>query len=68
MAKNLQAKLPPTDSIRLFDLNKDAVQRLAEEMRASQAGGATVEVAGTVNEAAKDSVCARVGSTCWLAD
>lgn len=57
MAKNLQTKLPPNDSVRLFDINKDAVKRLADEMRASQAGGASVEVASTVNDAAKDAVC-----------
>ncbi|KAI1874916.1 uncharacterized protein JN550_002345 [Neoarthrinium moseri] len=55
MAKNLQAKLPPSDSIRIFDLNADAVQRLAEEMKASTAGGAVVEIAKSVNEAASDS-------------
>ncbi|KAI2619049.1 putative 3-hydroxyisobutyrate dehydrogenase G6G8.5 [Hypomontagnella submonticulosa] len=55
MAKNLQTKLPPNDSVRLFDINKDAVKRLADEMRASQAGGASVEVASTVNDAAKDA-------------
>ncbi|KAI0482493.1 3-hydroxyisobutyrate dehydrogenase [Xylariaceae sp. FL0804] len=55
MAKNLQAKLPPTDSIRLFDINRPAVQRLVEEMRLPQAGGASVEVAGDVGEAARDA-------------
>lgn len=56
MAKNLQAKLAPSDSIRIFDLNKDAAQRLAEEMKASQVGGAAVEVASNVHAAVKDSV------------
>lgn len=56
MAKNLQSKLPPGDSVRLFDINNDAVKRLAEEMRAAQAGGATVEVARSANDAAKDAV------------
>ncbi|KAI0177589.1 putative 3-hydroxyisobutyrate dehydrogenase G6G8.5 [Pestalotiopsis sp. NC0098] len=55
MAKNLQAKLPPGDTIRLFDLNKDAVHQLTQEMKSAQAGGATVEIAQSVNEAAKDS-------------
>ncbi|KAK9776853.1 hypothetical protein SCAR479_06591 [Seiridium cardinale] len=55
MAKNLQAKLPPSDSIRIFDLNKEAAQRLAQEMKGSQTGGASVEVAQSVNEAAKNS-------------
>ena len=56
MAKNLQSKLPPNDSVRLFDINKDAVKRLADEMRASQVGGAAVEVASNVNDAAKEAV------------
>ena len=56
MAKNLQSKLPPTDSIRIFDINKASVQRLAEEMKTSQAGGAVVETAGSAYEAAEDSV------------
>lgn len=60
MAKNLQSKLAPSDSIRIYDLNKEAVKRLAEEMQTSQAGGATVEIAQTVNEAARDAV-----STCF---
>ncbi|KAI0834104.1 putative 3-hydroxyisobutyrate dehydrogenase G6G8.5 [Hypoxylon sp. FL0890] len=55
MAKNLQSKLPPSDSVRLFDINNDAVKRLAEEMRTSHADGAAVEVARNVNDAAKDA-------------
>ncbi|KAI1336588.1 NAD binding domain of 6-phosphogluconate dehydrogenase-domain-containing protein [Xylariaceae sp. FL0016] len=53
MAKNLQAKLPPSDSVSLFDINKDAMNRLAKEMRASQAGGAVIELADNVSHAAK---------------
>ncbi|KAJ2979692.1 hypothetical protein NUW58_g7138 [Xylaria curta] len=55
MAKNLQSKLSPSDSIRLFDINKDAMDRLAEDMRTSQAGGAVVELAKNVAEATKDA-------------
>ncbi|OTB06254.1 hypothetical protein M426DRAFT_318998 [Hypoxylon sp. CI-4A] len=55
MAKNLQSKLSPTDSVKLFDINGDAVKRLSEEMVASHLGGATVKVARNVNDAAKDS-------------
>lgn len=56
MAKNLQSKLAPADSIRIFDINKASVQRLAEEMKTSQAGGAVIETAGSAYEAAVDSV------------
>ncbi|KAI1381865.1 putative 3-hydroxyisobutyrate dehydrogenase G6G8.5 [Hypoxylon crocopeplum] len=55
MAKNLQSKLSSSDSVRLFDINIDATKRLAEEMQASQAGGAAVEIARSVNNAAKET-------------
>ncbi|KAI0017617.1 putative 3-hydroxyisobutyrate dehydrogenase G6G8.5 [Xylariomycetidae sp. FL0641] len=55
MAKNLQMKLTPSDSIRLFDINKEAIHRLVEEMRIPQASGAVVEVAESTFEAAKDA-------------
>ncbi|TRX96595.1 hypothetical protein FHL15_002497 [Xylaria flabelliformis] len=55
MAKNLQSKLSPSDSVCLFDINKDAMHRLAEDMRTSQAGGAVVEMAENVAEAAKEA-------------
>ncbi|KAI1498700.1 NAD binding domain of 6-phosphogluconate dehydrogenase-domain-containing protein [Biscogniauxia marginata] len=54
MAKNLQSRLPPGDSIRLFDINKEAMHRLAEEMRTSQVGGAAVTLAQNANEAATE--------------
>lgn len=56
MAKNLQAKLPPADSLSIFDINRDAMQRLAGEMTASQAGGASVELASSAADASKDAV------------
>ena len=56
MAKNLQAKLPPSDTIRLFDINKKAMEELSVEMKSSLAGGASVETADTVADAAKDAV------------
>ncbi|KAI0193142.1 NAD binding domain of 6-phosphogluconate dehydrogenase-domain-containing protein [Astrocystis sublimbata] len=55
MAKNLQSKLSPPDSVSLFDINKDAMDRLAQDMRTSQAGGAVVELAQNVAEAAKNA-------------
>lgn len=56
MAKNLQAKLPPGDSLRIFDINREAAQRLAGEMAASQAGGASVELADSAADASKEAV------------
>lgn len=57
MAKNLQSKLPPSDTIKLFDINSDAINRLAGEMRSSQTGGAAVETSSNVHDAAKEAVC-----------
>lgn len=56
MARNLQSKLSPTDSVRIFDLNKGAMEKLAQEMKASQAGGASVELATNTADAARDAV------------
>ena len=56
MARNLQAKLPPSDSLRIFDINREAMQRLAGEMAASQAGGASVELADSVADASREAV------------
>ncbi|KAI0013015.1 putative 3-hydroxyisobutyrate dehydrogenase G6G8.5 [Xylariaceae sp. FL0662B] len=56
MAKNLQSKLSPSDSIRLFDVNHDAMRRLAEEMRIfSAGGGAVAELARDAQDAAQDA-------------
>lgn len=57
MAKNLQSKLPPSDSVRLYDINKVAMQQLSDEMREAQAGGAAVHLAGSASDAAKEAVC-----------
>ncbi len=56
MARNLQSKLSTADSIRLFDLNTAAVEKLAGEMRTQQAGGAAVEIFASAADAAKEAV------------
>ncbi|KAL2019830.1 hypothetical protein VTK56DRAFT_9092 [Thermocarpiscus australiensis] len=55
MARNLQAKLPPSDTIRLFDINKAAAEKLAHEMTTQQAGGAAAEVAGSAADASREA-------------
>jgi hypothetical protein len=55
MARNLQAKLPSSDTIRVYDINPDSVKRFAQETKALSSGAA-VEVASSVREAAEDSV------------
>lgn len=56
MAKNLQAKLPPSDRLSLFDINRDTVQKLAGEMQAANAAGASVALASSAPDASKDAV------------
>lgn len=55
MARNLQSKLSPSDSIRLFDINTASAERLAKEMHA-QTGGAGASISSSVQEAAQDAV------------
>lgn len=55
MAKNLQSKLSPNDKVILFDINNDAMRKLAAEMKSSQAGGASVELAETAFDASKEA-------------
>ena len=57
MAKNLQSKLSPSDSIRIFDVNKESMERLAREMLSSKAGGAAVHLAESAADSAKHAVC-----------
>jgi hypothetical protein len=56
MARNLQAKLPPSDTIRVFDINTAAAEKLVQEMRTQQAGGAASHVASSAGDAARDAV------------
>ncbi|KAL1859455.1 hypothetical protein Daus18300_009600 [Diaporthe australafricana] len=55
MAHNLQAKLSPSDSLRIFDINREAMQKLAADMAASQAGGASVELADSAADASQEA-------------
>jgi len=55
MARNLQAKLPSSDTIRVFDINAESVKRFANETKAL-GNGAAVKIAANVREAAEDSV------------
>ncbi|KAK0641676.1 6-phosphogluconate dehydrogenase [Cercophora newfieldiana] len=55
LARNLQAKLPPSDTIHLFDINTAAAERLSHEMKTHQASGATAHVARSAADAATDA-------------
>lgn len=55
MARNLQAKLPSSDTLRIYDINQESLTRFADETKALSRGAA-VQIASTVREAAEDSV------------
>ncbi len=55
MARNLQSKLPSSDTLRVFDINAQSTQKFAEETKALGTGAA-VTIATSVREAAEDSV------------
>jgi hypothetical protein len=55
MARNLQAKLPSSDTIGIYDINPDSMKRFADETKALSRGAA-VELSSSVREAAEDSV------------
>jgi ornithine cyclodeaminase/alanine dehydrogenase-like protein (mu-crystallin family) len=56
MARNLQAKLPSSDTLRVYDINPQSVEKFVSETKALSVG-AEVQIAGSVREAAEDSVC-----------
>lgn len=55
MARNLQAKLPSSDKMKVYDINPEMVERFANDTKALTSGAA-VEAVGSVREAAEDSV------------
>jgi len=57
MARNLQSKLSPSDNVRIFDINRGAAEKLAQEMKTQQAGGAAVQIADSAADAAVEAVC-----------
>lgn len=57
MAKNLQAKLSPSDKVAVFDINRGAMEKLAKETQAGQSGGAVVELAKSAFDASQEAVC-----------
>lgn len=55
MARNLQAKLPSSDTIRIFDINAESIERFANETK-GLSNGAAVEIASNSRDAAENSV------------
>ncbi|RDL30757.1 3-hydroxyisobutyrate dehydrogenase [Venustampulla echinocandica] len=54
MARNLQAKLPSSDTLRVYDINQESLNRFVDETKALSKGAA-VQLASSVREAAEDS-------------
>lgn len=55
MARNLQAKLPNSDTMKVYDINEANLQRFANDTKALSSGAA-VQAVANVREAAEDSV------------
>ena len=55
MARNLQANLPSTDTLRIFDINAESIERFANETK-GLSKGATVEIGSNPRDAAENSV------------
>lgn len=55
MARNLQAKLPSSDTLRVFDINTESIHKFVNETKAL-GSGAAVTIAANAREAAEDSV------------
>ncbi|KUJ16277.1 3-hydroxyisobutyrate dehydrogenase-like protein [Mollisia scopiformis] len=54
MARNLQAKLPSSDTMKVYDINPAMVERFANDTKALTSGAA-VEAVANVRDAAEDS-------------
>ena len=57
MAKNLQAKIPATDTLYIHDIDASASKRFVEEVAGGE--GAAVKIAECVREATEPSVSLR---------
>jgi hypothetical protein len=55
MARNLQAKLPSTDVLRVYDINIESVEKFKKDT-AALTTGAQVQGAANAREAVEDSV------------
>lgn len=55
MARNLQAKLPASDTLRIYDINTTSAEKFAAETK-GLGNGAGVTIASSPRDAAEDSV------------
>ncbi|KAK3378676.1 3-hydroxyisobutyrate dehydrogenase-like protein [Lasiosphaeria ovina] len=56
MARNLRAKLPSSDTLRLYDINRSVAEKLAHETSTAQGPlGAATEVSSSAHEAAREA-------------
>ncbi len=56
MARNLQSKLPPSDTLNVYDVNKRATENFVKEVHSQGGSGAAVKVAETAREATENAV------------
>lgn len=63
MAKNLRKKLPPSDTVRVFDVNPASMEAFAVDAKDGVSGGAAVEMSRSALEAVRDAVSAPNHST-----
>ncbi|KAK3389298.1 3-hydroxyisobutyrate dehydrogenase-like protein [Podospora didyma] len=55
MARNLQSKLASADTLRLYDINKAAVQNLVKEATSQQVGGVVIQGSDSAEDAAREA-------------
>ncbi|KAL2121246.1 hypothetical protein VTJ04DRAFT_5273 [Mycothermus thermophilus] len=55
MARNLQGKLSPSDTISVYDVNKDVSEKWLQEVKSQQPGGAVPRVARHAGDAAREA-------------
>ncbi|KAL2267290.1 hypothetical protein VTJ83DRAFT_4567 [Remersonia thermophila] len=55
MARNLQSKLAPSDTISVFDVNASVAEKWVQEAKTQQPGGAAPKVARNAGDAARDA-------------
>ena len=56
MAKNLRAKIPPTDKLVICDRNQEATSSFVQEAEASSSGAQEIEVVTTPRKVAEQAV------------
>lgn len=56
MARNLRAKIPKSDTLVIYDVNEEVMQKFAGEAKAAGDGIGAVEIAGSARTVAETAV------------